>query len=339
MSVPYHDAPPSSRPSPSPTGPRRRLDVRLATAALLTLVVAACERQQSVPAIDSSVPLSPAPVTPVTPAGSSTWDPRLGPVLLIATSDPTLATIVIGDSAKSGADTVTAREAIAIRSAPATLVGHGPAAQLALLKEVRSTRGDDAPECTGWPTWRIAPANNDAPIAPWSVGFVGASVTPVALDSIENMSRPDSARLAAEVTRLASTLPSAAADRLAGLPFTVTSLWRFAAAPRAEGIAASLVRRVNQEARPLEERTLIIAERDSSSRDARLILSYYDRSQGAEETVESREVLALARRALRAQPMLVLAQDFGDGRSYSLVERDPSGRWREQWRSSRGRCR
>jgi len=90
---------------------------------------------------------------------------------------------------------------------------------------------------------------------------------------------------------LASTLPTGAGDRFTGLPFTVTSLWRFHAGPGAEGIVTNLVRHINQEARPFEERTLIIAERDSSRREERFTLAYYDRSQGAEETVESRDVL------------------------------------------------
>src|SRR6185503_12194737 len=143
-------------------------------------------------------------------------------------------------------------------------------------------------ECTGWPSWRLTPgARGSAPsVAPWSIGFVGATVQPVRLDSIENMTSADSARLAAEVTRLASTLPNSGGDRLVGLPFSVLSLWRFRSAPGVEGVTANLVRRVNQEARPFEERTLLIAERDSSRLDGRLTLAYFDRAQGTEESVE-----------------------------------------------------
>jgi len=102
---------------------------------------------------------------------------------------------------------------------------------------------------------------------------------------------------------------------------------------------ANLVRNINQEARPFEERTLLIAERDSSRRDERFTLAYADRSQGAEETIESREVLALTRATPDAQPMLILGRDYGDGMSYAIVQRDPSGRWREKWHSPRGRCK
>jgi hypothetical protein len=247
--------------------------------------------------------------------------------------------VVIGDSSRAGADTITERAAIAIRSTPAILVGRGDSVQLGILQDVRASKGDDDSECTGWPTWAIASARNGATLAPWSIGFVGAKVEPVRMDSIESMSRVDSARLAADVTRLASTLPTAAGDRFVGLPFTVTSLWRFRAGPGAEGVVANLVRHINQEARPLEERTLVIAERDSSRREERLALAYFDRSQGAEETVEGRDVLALARPTPDAQPMLVLGRDYGDGMSYALIQRDPAGRWREKWHSPRGHCK
>ena len=313
--------------------------VTIASLAAFVLTTAACERQRAAPPIDSAVPLRPATIGSAAPQAATTWDARLGPVLLVGGATPDLATVVIADSARTGADTITQREAIAIRSTPATLVGRGDSVQLGILQQVHSAKGEDDSECTGWPNWAIQSARTGGTLASWSVGFVGASVQPIRMDSIESMSRVDSARLAAEVTRLASTLPTSAGDRFTGLPFTVTSLWRFHAGPGAEGIVTNLVRHINQEARPFEERTLIVAERDSSRREERFTLGYFDRSQGAEETVESRDVLALARPTPDAQPMLVLGRDYGDGMSYALIQRDPSGRWREKWHSPRGHCK
>jgi hypothetical protein len=317
----------------------RALLLNRAAFVALVLAMIACERPRAAPPIDSAVPLRPAAIGSASPQATTTWDAHLGPVLLIAGATPDLATVVVGDSAHAGADTITTREAIAIRSTPATLVGRTDSVQLGILQEVRSAKGEDDSECTGWPAWAIQSARNGGTLAGWTVGFVGAAVQPIHMDSIESMTRVDSARLAAEVTRLASTLPTSASDRFTGLPFTVTSLWRFHAGPGAEGIVTNLVRHINQEARPFEERTLIIAERDSSRREERFTLGYYDRSQGAEETVESRDVLALARPTPDAQPMLVLGRDYGDGMSYALVQRDPSGRWREKWHSPRGHCK
>lgn len=322
----------------SRAGTAKRL--RIATAVVIaSALLGACERQRNVPPVDSSIPLRPAPVGSSVAPSASTWDARLGPVLLVSGSAPDLATVVVGDSSRTGSDTVTEREAIAIRSTPALLLGRGDSVQLGILQDARVGKGEEDTECTGWPSWRISNARSGSPLAPWSIGFVGATVQPVRMDSIEDLSRADSARLAAEVTRLASSLPSMGAERFVGLPFTVTSLWRFRAGPGVEGVAANLVRHVNEEARPSEERTLVIAERDSSHRDDRFTLAYYDRSQGSEETVESRDILALARPSADAQPMLVVARDYGDGMAYTIIQRDPSGRWREKWRSARGHCK
>jgi hypothetical protein len=317
----------------------------LFAAALLAsiVVIAACDRStQNVPVADSTVPMRPAVTGQPTGVVTTTWDNRLGPVLLVGGTSPDMATIILPDSSQGGREALSEREAIAIRSTPATLIGHSDSVQLAILAEARTSRAPaEGEECTGWPSWRLSPGRSSkaTSVAPWNIGFVGATVQPVRLDSIESMTSTDSARLAAEVTRLASTLPNTGGDRLVGLPFSVTSLWRFRAAPGVEGVAANLVRRVNQEARPLEERTLLVAERDSSRRDDRFTLAYFDRAQGAEETVEGLDVLAIARMGTSAQPMIVVARDFGDGMAYAIVERDPSGRWREKWRSGRGRCK
>lgn len=327
-----------------PIGKRSRVNIpftlrRAVIVCLASSLVGACEKPRAAPPIDSAVPLRPAAIGSSAPQATTTWDARLGPVLLVAGSSPALATVVVGDSSRAGADTITAKEAIAIRSTPAVLVGRGDSVQVGILQEVRAPKGDDEAECTGWPTWAIGNPHPGTPLAPWSVGFVGATVQPIRMDSIESMSRVDSARLAADVTRLASTLSTQSGDRFIGLPFTVTSLWRFHAGPGAEGVVTNLVRHINQEARPFEERTLIIAERDSSRREERFTLAYFDRSQGAEETVESRDVLALARATTDAQPMLILGRDYGDGMSYALIQRDPSARWREKWHSPRGHCK
>src|SRR5262249_39689705 len=65
----------------------------------------ACEQRRNVPAVDSTVPLRPAPIGAASATPASTWDTRLGPVLLVAGSSPEAATIVGGDTTRSGADT------------------------------------------------------------------------------------------------------------------------------------------------------------------------------------------------------------------------------------------
>src|SRR4051812_49728874 len=84
-------------------------------------VLGAGEKPRAAPPIDSAVPLRPATLGSSTPQTATTWDGRLGPVLLVGGASPDLATVVVGDSSRAGADTITAKEAIAIRSTPAVL--------------------------------------------------------------------------------------------------------------------------------------------------------------------------------------------------------------------------
>jgi hypothetical protein len=195
-----------------------------------------------------------------------------------------------------------------------------------------------------WTVERGAAAHGDtaaAALAPWAVGFVtdkGNVVQPLPIDSATPAARGDSTHDAAEVTRLASTIGSAGASKFQGLPFSVSTMWRFQAAPHVEGIAATLVRQLNQEARPLEERTFLVAERDSTRRDAPYELAFQERTDGNEETIESAYVLAGVHLPGTGAPALVLMRDYGDGSAFALLERTGPARWRIRWTSRRAKC-
>jgi hypothetical protein len=100
-------------------------------------------------------------------------------------------------------------------------------------------------------------------------------------------------------------------------------------------VIATTKRQINQEDSPLEERTLIIAEADSTGAFS---LGYSARSTGAEETVEGSELLAVVAFAARSELELVFAHDFGAEGSYSVVERVARGKWKLRWTSGRLSC-
>ena len=99
---------------------------------------------------------------------------------------------------------------------------------------------------------------------------------------------------------------------------------------------AHLSRRVNQEANPQEEQTLLIAERDSGATTGPYALAYAERSFGREEKVVTPEALAGVR--LGATPTLVVARDNEDGVVYVLLERTGPRQWRVRWTSAVTRC-
>jgi hypothetical protein len=174
-----------------------------------------------------------------------------------------------------------------------------------------------------------------APSAGWGVGFVGGAPRSLHVDSLRAISRGDSLALAPVLFRLASSVPNAPGGRFKGLPFSLVDLWRFKADDGSVIIVGTTKRQINQEDSPLEERTLIIAESDSSGTFA---LAHSARSTGAEETVEGSELLAVVAFGSRAGVELAFAHDFGQEGSYSIMERQGRGKWRLRWVSGRLSC-
>ena len=279
----------------------------------------ACRREKPVAAADS------AARRPVTGSDSSlarapsTWDPGAGALLLVATDSPTKALVVLPTESD------TTPIATIPHPASVTLFGRGGNVQTADLPSVRDSLG-----CL------VAPLTAAPPPHAWSIGFVGGVVTPLAVDSAASIDHADSAVFVASLNRLASSLPNDPAGRFTGLPFVVQSLWRFSVADGPTVVVGSLVRQINQEATPLQERTLVVGERQGS--DTSFTMGYAERSYGQELTVESRELLAALLVGDSRTPAIVLSRDFGDDNAYSLVERGADGRWRNRWTSRRRRC-
>jgi hypothetical protein len=109
-------------------------------------------------------------------------------------------------------------------------------------------------------------------------------------------------------------------------------------APGVQGLVAHLVRRVNQEASPREEQTLLIAERDSGATSGPYRLAYAERDFGREEAVITPEVLAGVRFGTGGPPILVVARDNDAGISYRMIERVTPRQWRARWSSGAISC-
>jgi hypothetical protein len=170
----------------------------------------------------------------------------------------------------------------------------------------------------------------------WAVGFVGGQVLPLPLDSIDVLSSRDSTALVAEASRLASLVTAPTVPSFQGLRFTAHDIRRFEVSPGIQAIVAHLVRRVNQEANPQEEQTLLIAERDSGATSGPYHLVYAERAHGLEEQSTMLEVIAGVRVAGR--PTLIVARDSDAGVAYAMLERTGSRRWRIRWTSGMTQC-
>ncbi|HTR76850.1 MAG TPA: hypothetical protein VMH39_02010 [Gemmatimonadaceae bacterium] len=293
-------------------------------ATLMLFAVAACERPRGEAANSVSVTAGGATRDTLGPAASAVteyWPSYLGSMLLVGTEVPTRATLIPSDSSAAAV-------AEPPKPARAFLIGRDRRVQVALVTPA-------LPSSDG--CWTGSIQSGGAPLRPWTAGFVADSIHPVALDSIAGLKKVDSIYFSAEATRLASIIPGDSTDEFFGLPFVVETLWHFGIPGDTDILIATLQRQINQEAMPLQERTLIVAEQDSSTSGS-FVATYAERSSGEEETIETREVLGVMMTGQPAQPTIILARDFGDGVSYALIERTASRQWHVGWSSAKRKC-
>ncbi|MFN2399608.1 MAG: hypothetical protein ABR543_13370 [Gemmatimonadaceae bacterium] len=308
-----------------------------------TSLTTACDRPEPSLTIDSTELVVPAAVDSVeleVPMEFSSWDRSAGQVFAVRGAQPTDASVVYPTYTDSTLPDTVRFSGAGVRNA--TMEAFDRSGLVGKLHLSKTTAEEwIAPSCIDWPSASVEPVGGSA-IPSWTVAFLEGRVRPVPLDSIETLSRSDSARIAAEATRLASALPRDTALAFRGIPFSVRSVYRFHSAAGVDGLLADVIRRVNQEANPLEEHILLVAERDSAAgqRDVatRYRTVYFERTSGTEETVETTEILAAI--TLRSPPRtgLVLGRVGQESGAYSLLERSRDGRWRVRWTSVHTGC-
>jgi hypothetical protein len=254
-------------------------------------------------------------------AAKSTWDESAGPLLLVVADAPDHAYVVTPDSASASAVLSGLPHPASV-----TLFSRAGSVQTAELPSVPDSAGACA----------VVTLSAAPPPRPWNVGFIGGVVAPIAMDSTESIAPADSGSLVVTMNRLASALPNDSAGRFSGLAFVVRGLWRFNIPNGPQVVIGNIMRQINQEATPLQERTLLIVER--AANDTAFKAVYSERSYGDEETIENRDVLATAAIGSNHNPAIILVRDYGDATAYSLLERGDDGRWRRRWMSSRRHC-
>lgn len=318
----------------------RRLEpmksVNVLPLACLAFAASACERRVETPGNDtpSGTVTLPQPIPDSTPVRRpSTWDSAAGPLFVVmggTTAEATLVDPTIDSSASLDTVSFDVRGA---RSLQLDLFNNGrPITQSTVGVSLRT---DSLVDCALWPLVRVG-TRDDVPRVSWIVGFKRDAVAAIPVDSVENLTRQDSLKLVAQLARLASSAPGDTVESLRGLPFVVRRSARGHLPSGTELLLAEIDRSLNQEASPMLEHLLLVAERDSAAGAYRR--AYVERSVGGEERVESYEVLLVGRIRSRDTPFILLARYLGDGVIYSLLTRDPTGTWRRAWSSPYAGC-
>jgi hypothetical protein len=132
-----------------------------------------------------------------------------------------------------------------------------------------------------------------------------------------------------------NSLSSEGSTAFAGIPYFVRKGYRLALSPSSI-LIAEVVRRINEEANPREEHLLLLAERSRS--DAPYRVGFYKRSAGAEESLETSEILGAVRFVRSRRLAFAVTFDYEDGGKVGLLERVGVGTWRIVWKSAYTDC-
>jgi hypothetical protein len=309
----------------------------------LGLMVGACERNSNTPGGETAPGAAQAghPAGAPQSAQAASWNSAAaGPALFAAGGNPSDAVDVLPRYDDSTIAQAPRTDTLLDRRPSVDLLSRRGLVGVATVSPV--TPGNFTGSCTTWQTAHVS--TTDGPPADWSVGFISGHAQALPMDSMSALSQADSSVRAADVARVAAALPNDTAPSFHGLPFALRDAHRFILPSGDTVIAAEVVRRLNIEANPSEEHLLVIMERDTipghNGGPPPFIAAYSERTSGPEDDVESAEVLAAAilGRGAHAITALIIGRDYGDGSSYTLVQRVAPRQWRELWNSAYVGC-
>lgn len=296
--------------------------------ALAMAVLAGCRGGEGRPANDTGTPETP----PSRPAGSPApaWPAGLGAVLLVGGEQSRAGVLLVPDSAPGPEVLSQVRGASVALYAAAGRVGSAA---------ISGVSTDEDAECVTWPTVRLERGadSTGTASAPWTVGIPASGpngVVALPLTLLGAMGGRDSARVAMDLARLASGLPDDTVAALRGLPIVVRTAVLAPLDPTTELIVAEVVRRVGQEATPLEDRVAIVATRPRGG--GPFALAWQARVSGLEETIEATDPLAVLTYGSGGLAVL-LQRESARGVRYELVWRE-GGAWRRGWASPWAGC-
>jgi len=222
--------------------------------------------------------------------------------------------------------------------APASIDLFSPSGKVATVAVGEYTAGaqrEVAEACDAWPVvpLRDAPTGDGA----WTVALLAGTATAIPADRLGGLSATDSSRLVVEITKAASLLPLDSAGLLRRVPFGVTLAYRTRLDAGVELVVAVVERRLNMEASPKTERTVLLLEKQ---RGARAFSTVWRETQFAtEDDLIAIDVLAIVTfNEGTPRPSVFLGEDFGDGSRVQLLQRSGAGTWSLRWSSAYTGC-
>ncbi len=324
---------------PGLIGPRtahgRRGVMRCAGAALLV----ACTKDQPAPPIVAGQ----QPVVPVVQPAESTatvvqarWNAADGSAIYIP-GEGGVAQVVLPpvmDDSVPKPD----RASLPASAAPASVdlfATVGRIGTVSLGEFARAAQPHVSEGCDAWP---VVPLREPAGTTPrtWRIALQAGVADAVRSDSIGSLSRSDSAQLVVEINRAASMLPLDTAGVLRRVPFSVSKAYRLRFAGNVDAVIAIVERRLNMEASPRVERTVLVLERPPKAKVFSAV--WRDTQYATEDDLIAVDLLAIVTMRGTQRPTVFLGLDFGDGSRVQMLQRTDGGTWLLRWSSAYTGC-
>jgi len=293
------------------------------------LCILGCRDASKHPRADSAATIN--PVRPLTGSTTSTgWDSAAGPVVVVpASRESANVAIVLPGLTDSALASVSRFQLDSLENMPLDLFNlHGLIGSSGLRVVSQSV---DQTGCVKWPTGRLT---NPAPGA-WRIALEKRRATGIPLSALEEMKAADSARFVGSILGAVEYLRDGGDPVFRGIPFSVRKGYQLMISPSSV-LVAEVVRKINEEANPREEHILVLAEQQAE--DGTFRVAFQMRSAGAEEALETSEILAALKIAKSNHPAFVLTFDYEDGGKVGLLERGPGSTWRIVWKSAYAGC-
>lgn len=262
---------------------------------------------------------------------SSSWEPRLGTFFAIRARNGLSALLVLPTYPSDALLDTTVFDLQLTEGSVLQLLHGGRRVAMARVSSATLDREED---CPGWPSATLLAIPGSGSSEAWTIG-IDSAVTPLVMDSLSALTARDSTNLTIALARLASALPGDTAATFRGRPFVVRQAFRFTQG-ESNLVFAEVVRSVSQEATPLQEHLLMIAQVDTVER-SRHTVQYFERSISVEDAAEATELLAVVQVG-QSELFAIFSRDLGNGVRYSLIERTTDGEWRMRWTSPYAGC-
>lgn len=189
--------------------------------------------------------------------------------------------------------------------------------------------------CDAWPVVPIRAAAGTA-IQGWRIALKAGVAEPLHADSIGAVTRADSADLVVQINKAAALLQLDSAGVLARVPFGVTKAYKLRLPGDVDAIIAVVERRLNVEASPRVERTVLLLERPAGAPTYSAV--WRDTQYAAEDDLIAVDLLGVVLLKDENRPTVFLGLDFGDGTRVQMLQRSYGGTWSLRWASAYTGC-